>query len=247
LQRRTAYVIRTTPEIVDDACSYAWMRFIVCQPRRDSAFAWLSQVARNEALRLDRLAREQMSRERSLDDGERAENLAPANAEKADVALEFRELRDRLLELSPRQREAVLLHAAGWRYPELGERLGIGRSRLSHLISRGVRRMREMDQREEEPHSPRGRLLRKIEADPPPYILATLGPQPRASLKAGLEAARREWQRLVLQIEDYRQVNGIEDEVVALGRGERVPPGDLIARRILEFRRERGLGMGIEL
>jgi RNA polymerase sigma factor (sigma-70 family) len=247
LRSRTTYLIKTTPETVEDACAYAWMQLLACQPERDSVFAWLSRVARNEALRLDQLERDRMRTERSIDVGERAADAARATRGDADTALELRELRDRLMELSPRQREAVLLHAAGWRYPELSERLGVGRSRLSHLICRGVARMREMDRRDEEPHSPRGRRLRQIEQDPPRYIVAALGPQPRASLKNGREGTRREWQRLVLQIEDYRQANGIADEIVALGRGERVPPADLITRRILDYRRDRGLGMGIEL
>ena len=107
--------------------------------------------------------------------------------------------------------------------------------------------MREMDRRDEEPHSPRARRLRQIEKDPPRYILAALGPQPRASMSTGLHEARREWQRLVLQVEDYRAAHGISDEIVALGSGERVAPGDLIARRIADYRRDRGLGMGIDL
>jgi RNA polymerase sigma factor (sigma-70 family) len=247
LRRHVRIAVRTTPEIVDDACAFAWMKFVACQPRRETTFAWLCTVARNEAVHLDRLSRERISRERPLDLTERAADGVQATRGRVEIATQFIELRDRLLELPPRQREAVLLHAAGWRFGELAEHLGISPSRVTHLFDRGVQRMREIDQRDEEVRSPRGRRLREVENDPPRYIRAALGRQPTGHAKEGKQAARREWQRLVLQIEDYRAANGVTDQVVALGRGERVPPADLIARRIASYRRDRGLGMGIEL
>jgi RNA polymerase sigma factor (sigma-70 family) len=247
LRRRTAFEVKTSPEIVDDACAYAWMQLITRQPRRETAYGWLVTVARNEALRLDQLARVRASRQQSLNFDEHAGDLMDATRGRVELAMDLQDLRARLLELSPRERETVLLHAAGWRYAQLAERLGISQSRVSHLFTRGVQRMREMDQREEEPRSPRGRRLREIEHDPPRYILAAIGPEPRASTSTGLHDAQREWKRLVLQIEDYREANGIADDIVALGRGERVAPGDLIARRIVDYRRARGLGMAIEL
>ena len=247
LRRRVAFEINTSPEIVDDACAYAWMRLIACQPRRETVYGWLVTVARNEALQLDQAARVRSSRQRSLDIAEHTADVADPTHDGFELAMDLQDLRARLLELSPRERETVLLHAAGWRYAQLAERLGISQSRVSHLFTRGVQRMREMDQQEEAPRSPRGRRLREIEKDPPKYILAALGPAPRPSTKAGLHDAQREWKRLVLQIEDYREANGVADEIVALGRGERVAPGDLIARRIAHYRRSRGLGMAIDL
>ena len=247
VRRHVRFRVQTTPEIVDDACAFAWMTFIACQPRRETAYAWLCTVARNEALHLDGLSRERMSRERPLDVTERATDGVRAIRGRVEVAEEFGELRERLLELPPRQREAVLLHAAGWRNRELAERLGISTSRVTHLFTRGVQRMREFDRREEEVRSPRGRRRREVEEAPPQYIIAALGRQPTGHPKDGNQGARREWQRLVLQIEDYREANGVTDQVRALGRGERVPPADLVARRIAKYRRDRGLGMGIEL
>jgi RNA polymerase sigma factor (sigma-70 family) len=246
LHTATRLAINTTSEIVDDACAFAWMQFIACQPRRTTAFAWLKTVARNEALRLDRLARERTSAERSLDVNEHTAQLVRARDGRVEVAADFRDLRDRLLELSPRQREIVLLNAAGWRLREVAAHLGLSEQRVGHLVVRAVERMRAMDEREVEARSQRGRRLRDVENAPPRYILAALGREPAAHSRDG-QWARREWKRLVLQIEDYREANGVTDEVLALGRGERVPPANLIARSIAGYRRERGLSMGIEL
>jgi len=56
-------------------------------------------------------------------------------------------LRNRLLELSPRQREVVLLHAAGWRYRELAERLGLTEDVAHQLLAEGNRKMRRSSRR----------------------------------------------------------------------------------------------------
>jgi RNA polymerase sigma factor (sigma-70 family) len=245
LRRSTRLAINTTPEIVDDACAYAWMRFIVCQPRRETAFGWLCTVARNEALALHRRAVERSVNERPMDGGDGGPRLASRS--NVEVLDEFKEVRRRLAELPPRQREVVLLHAAGWRYRELAERFGISESRIGHLVVRATERMREMDAREEDVRSPRGRRLHEIENKPPRYIVAAIGRPPSPRAKDGQRLARLNWKRLVLQIEDYRTANGITDEVLALGRGQRVPPADLIAERIVSYRRERGLSLGIDL
>src|SRR4051812_10607496 len=57
LRRATHRAINTTPENVQDACAYAWGRLLARQPERETVFAWLKTVARNEALRLDRADR----------------------------------------------------------------------------------------------------------------------------------------------------------------------------------------------
>ena len=46
LLRLTAYAVRTSPDIVDDACSFAWVQLLATQPRRETVFPWLRTVAR---------------------------------------------------------------------------------------------------------------------------------------------------------------------------------------------------------
>jgi RNA polymerase sigma factor (sigma-70 family) len=243
LRRATKLAIRTTPEIVDDACAFAWMKLVSNQPDRETVFAWLRTVARNRALELDRLAR--APRELSLDMHNRADYLAPASRGRVEVAQGLLELRERLEALPARQREIVVLNAAGWRYSDLAERFGVSSARIDQILASATLRMREMEIREMEPTSPRGRRLREIENDPPQYIVASIGRQPRVERKRGGEETKREWKRLVLEIEDYRKANGITDRVLPLGREVREPQRDALCRRIAHYRRDRGLDMGI--
>jgi RNA polymerase sigma factor (sigma-70 family) len=247
LRRATKFAINTSPEIVDDACAFAWMKLISNQPQRGpTLFAWLRMVARNEAIRLDRLARGHETAVLSLDANDGMHDRLPATQGRAHVALGFLELRERLAELSPRQREIVFLSASGWRYDELAERLGISDARVGQVLSRARERLREMDARAVEPISPRARRLREIENQPPQYIVAAIGREPRAGVKHARNALRREWKRLVLEIEDYRDAYGIADQVQPLVPEVSEPRRDGLRRRIATYRRERGMGIGIE-
>jgi DNA-directed RNA polymerase specialized sigma24 family protein len=40
-------------ELVDEACSFAWMQLLRCQPDRDSVAGWLWRVAVREVWRLE--------------------------------------------------------------------------------------------------------------------------------------------------------------------------------------------------
>lgn len=246
LRRTTQLAIRTTPDIVDDACAFAWMKLLSNQPRRETVYAWLKTVARNRALRLDQLERDHARRSVSVDLNSGSDYLIAAERGRAEVAQGMLELRERLQELPPRQREIVFLHAAGWRDSELAEHYGLSYSRVNQLFARACAQMREMDIRALEPGTPRGRRLREIETDPPRYIVAAIGRQPSALRKTGIEETRREWKRLVLEIEDYRKANGITDEIRPLGREVDEPRRDAIGRRIAHYRRDRGLAMAIE-
>lgn len=243
LRRMTRFAINTTPEIVDDACAFAWMKLVSNQPERETVFAWLRAVARNRALELDRMERSGL--EISLDAGNRADHLARATRGRIEVAQGMLELRDRLEALSPRQREIVVLNAAGWRYSDLGERFGVSSRRIDQILATARMKIREMELREMEPTSPRGRRLREIENDPPRYIVAAIGRPPSIRRKRGGEEARLEWKRLVLEIEDYRKANDVTDRILPLGRDVREPQRDALCRRIAHYRDDRGLSMGI--
>src|SRR3954470_14026654 len=57
LLRLTALEVKTSSENIEEACAYAWAQLLVNEVRRDTAFAWLKQVARREAIRLHQLDR----------------------------------------------------------------------------------------------------------------------------------------------------------------------------------------------
>src|SRR5215213_8490367 len=54
LMRRVGRVVRTSPEIIEDACSIAWAQFLRHQPDRNREWrAWLFRTAQREAWILD--------------------------------------------------------------------------------------------------------------------------------------------------------------------------------------------------
>ena len=54
LRRIVQRLVNTSPDIVDDACNYAWMEFHRHQPDRDGSWkAWLVTTAQREAWKLD--------------------------------------------------------------------------------------------------------------------------------------------------------------------------------------------------
>jgi len=57
LQSVVRMKVNTTEDNLDDACAFAWMQLVRCQPRRETLFAWLRTVAVREAVRLDRKER----------------------------------------------------------------------------------------------------------------------------------------------------------------------------------------------
>ncbi len=258
LRRATAYAVKTSPDIVDDACAYAWTTLLTHQPRRETMFPYLRAVARNEALRLHGLARSHvpLGRDGAWDEeaGMRPVGALepPARRRTTETTHGLLELRERLLALPQREREAVFLRAAGWRYAELAEHLGMSYTRVNRLLTRADARMREMDIQEHD-LTPRGQRLQRIEQAPPPYILASIGSLKAIGSKArdgrrGDALKRKEWKRLALAIEDYRERHAITDPVLPLGEASWADPArETLARNIAGFRRDRGLRLGVEL
>ena len=241
LRRVTQVSVNTTREIVDDACAFAWMKLITNQPRRETVFAWLRTVARNEAIRLDGIARGISS----IDTGPAPTETA-ATRNRVETTQAMLELRERLEELPAREREVVLLQAAGWRYQELAEFLDVSDTRINQLLARASARMREMDIRDHDVTSPRARRLRELEDDPPTYIVASIGVAPPANPKLGGEDVRREWKRIALQIEDFRSAHGVTDRVMPLGPRGDAEAAQPLAKLIADFRRRRGLSVELE-
>jgi RNA polymerase sigma factor (sigma-70 family) len=126
LRDRVARWVNTSSAVVDDACSFAWLQLLRCQPRRESALAWLTTVAIREAIRLDRERRavEHVDRERLAD----TSSVDPRPHEDAVSALKA------LAGLPERQRKLAALQAAGFTYEEIARATGLSwRSVERHL------------------------------------------------------------------------------------------------------------------
>ena len=100
---------------------------------------WLFRVAHNEALKLK-------AKDRKF--GEMAPGLEPRShaigAEKQMLENESqRRLKEALADLSPQQRQVLQLRAAGLRYREIAETIGIGVSTVNEFMRRAVVRLRK--------------------------------------------------------------------------------------------------------
>lgn len=113
----------------------AWSRF---DPRRGSARTWLFAIARNVLIDHHRRARADI--EAPLP--ERLTDSIPGPEERLDGAPE---LLDALNQLSDRDREVLALRfGADLTGPEIAELLGLSLANVQQIVSRSLRRLREI-------------------------------------------------------------------------------------------------------
>ena len=112
--------VNTSDDIVEDACAFAWLQLVRCQPRRDTVFGWLRTVAIRAAVRLDRVARADAPIQTSELEHQSLSDLRhdPQTTDEVIDAL------DALRALHHRQRIALGLQALGFHYREIGELTG---------------------------------------------------------------------------------------------------------------------------
>lgn len=137
LRRSVARNVNTSDTVVDDACSFAWMQLVRCQPRRETAFPWLVKVATREAWRLDRAERASWSR------GTDVTEAVDPHDELASREL-LRDAAELIGRLHPRRRQMLIEHASGLTFDEIGERHGISRTRACALVYRARRQLAGM-------------------------------------------------------------------------------------------------------
>lgn len=134
------YLYRFTGEadLVADAAQEAFVRFMDRPPRAGSERAWLFRVATN----LVREAQRTRSRRWHLLLGAGARAPVGDPPPHADEALEKAERRSRvqqaLLELSPRERMALLMREEGFAQREIAEAIGTTTGSVGTLIARAL-------------------------------------------------------------------------------------------------------------
>lgn len=203
--------VRTTPEITEDACAFAWAQFLRYQPDRERNWrGWLFRVAQYEAWSLDRAERSTVHLRASERD--EAEFSAPEPADPRDVLRireELAEVVDVVGRLPPRLQRLVLLHAAGHRYADITELTGDSYTRVNALLARARERIRnERAKLEPELRRPVARTerLEALEADPPDWMRAHIGAPPRRGRRdVGSTAELLLWRRAALALDDYRR------------------------------------------
>ena len=133
-----------SPALVEDACQIAWCRLLIhrARVRRESARAWLVQVAVREALKA--IARER--RERSLetlqerdgrpDRGRDVESAILPTPTLIEDLVEQRARLDSVRTLPDRQRRLVWLQGLGLSYREMAGETGMTRRTVERQLMR---------------------------------------------------------------------------------------------------------------
>jgi DNA-directed RNA polymerase specialized sigma24 family protein len=120
---------------VEDACAFAWLQLVRCQPERgERLFGWLVTVAYHEALRL--IATD--ARVEPVEDFDRLEGSAPEG-----LRAEALEALECLAALPVRQRNLLGGLVAGHSYRELVEREGSSYTAVNRHLTRARARVRE--------------------------------------------------------------------------------------------------------
>jgi RNA polymerase sigma factor (sigma-70 family) len=137
LQRAIRRAICGPDARVEDACSHAWLQLLRHPDVElsDRGFSWLYVVALHEGYRLGDRAR----REVAIDSTERL-----VGADAIDRTL-HRERVELVRALPARKRELVLLHAAGFTYPEIARITGNSLRTVERQLLRGKRALRHTD------------------------------------------------------------------------------------------------------
>lgn len=130
-------LVNTDDATIDDACQFAWLQLLRCQPRRESVRAWLITVARNEAIHIDRARR----RCEAFTVGEREPGTHPEPAAATDaytLAIDLDEALTVLASLPERKRDLYALKVLGFSYEEISRITGDSYSTVNRQLVRAA-------------------------------------------------------------------------------------------------------------
>jgi hypothetical protein len=197
LARLVRYRVNTSSDIVDDACTFAWMEFMRYQPDRERKWRrWLVTTAEREAWRLHGKEAAHVGFDDPGVDGlvhdvvDREDRLAIRSDLRAALGL--------LAAVPERRRQAKALQVMGYSLDEIGQLLGRSHTLANALVAEANAAMRREHLRvapEQQPRSARAARLRELEQEPPRWLHAAVGRPPGKNLPAEAVLA---WRRAAL-------------------------------------------------
>jgi RNA polymerase sigma factor (sigma-70 family) len=153
LVRVTRLRLQCTQELAEDAAAHAWVQLCRTQPERTRKLpGWLRVVALYEGYRLLRKAgREPLfedacRQERDSGGGGQPvplEEIAEARVD-VELAVEAREALRALAGLRWRRRRVLALKAAGYRYEEIADMLGVTYTNVNRQMTEGRAELRQL-------------------------------------------------------------------------------------------------------
>jgi RNA polymerase sigma factor (sigma-70 family) len=126
LLRLIAHDVSARPQVIEDACAFAWAELLARQPDRTSIVGWLRVVARREAIRLachDRVTVSMTALEIAPPPHHARSTSCPSGS--ASDHCEALEALVALTALPARKRTFLTLKVAGYSYDEIAAELGV--------------------------------------------------------------------------------------------------------------------------
>jgi DNA-directed RNA polymerase specialized sigma24 family protein len=208
-------VFVSTPSTIEDACAFAWAEFLKYQPSREINWkGWLFRTAQREAWRIERSWRDPDNHLMRNGDDVECRDPRGSVVESIEIRHDVEEALQIIAQLEPRLQRVALLRAFKYGYEQIAEVTGDSLTRVHHLATRADGAISEMlMQRRNERAAlpPRAARLWELEQDPPEWLLAKIGPLPKALRKvAGRPLQQRQWRRAAIALDDYRQLTGAE-------------------------------------
>jgi DNA-directed RNA polymerase specialized sigma24 family protein len=202
----------SSPEVIEDACAFAWAAFLEQQPDRDRNWrGWLFRTAQRQAWRLERALREtEQLQPAALDEAEVEEVLSPVDV--MEIRNDVNDALSILARLPLRLQRIALLRALGFRHEEIGQLTGYSTSRVHALVKHANRKVSEIlveRSRSDESWPPRAERLWQLENRPPEWLVRKLGRPILVRGRVPSPSVRRlAWRRAALALDDYRQAAG---------------------------------------
>ena len=128
--------VQAPESLIEDACSFAWLQFLRCQPDRATAFPWLRLVAVRECWRLSR-------RERRDAHLEELPGFQPPAPDTVESGVEARRALHTLASLPGRQRRYLTLLVSGHSYDEITRHCDVTYTNVNKHLARARRTIRD--------------------------------------------------------------------------------------------------------
>jgi RNA polymerase sigma factor (sigma-70 family) len=124
VQQIVRHAVHAPEPLIEDACQFAWMRFVFLSDhvRHDAALSWLVKTAIHEAFKLIRRERRELSLEAVLE--QTPEPLLRRPPPSPEDLVERRERLETIRALPERQQRLVWLRGLGLSYSEMARHTG---------------------------------------------------------------------------------------------------------------------------
>ncbi len=134
--------VRAGDSVIEDACQFAWSRFVsrAGNVPREAALAWLAKTAMHEAFKLARRDRRDISLDAALE--QTGEWLLCGRGSATDEVVERRARLEAIASLSVRQRQLVWMQGLGFSYAEMASRMGCTSRTVERQLLRAKQRLR---------------------------------------------------------------------------------------------------------